>query len=122
MPVLITLANPQPGLSRHAAGFHFSDPRKGSALAKIITSITGEAALTFDDVLLQPARSDVLPTEVDIRSRVTKDIALNLPILSSAMDTVTEHAMAIAMAQAGGLGRDPPQPRRRPSRPSRCGR
>ena len=73
-------------------------------MAKIVTSITGEAALTFDDVLLQPARSDVLPTDVDITSRVTKDIALNIPILSSAMDTVTEAAMAIAMAQAGGLG------------------
>jgi len=73
-------------------------------LAKIISSITGESALTFDDVLLQPARSDVLPTEVDIRSRVTKDIELNLPILSSAMDTVTEHGMAIALAQAGGMG------------------
>ncbi len=73
-------------------------------MAKIITTITGESALTFDDVLLQPARSDVLPTETDIRARVTRDIELNLPILSSAMDTVTEHAMAIAMAQAGGLG------------------
>jgi IMP dehydrogenase len=73
-------------------------------LAKIVSTITGEAALTFDDVLLQPARSDVLPTEVDIRTRVTRDIELNLPILSSAMDTVTEHTMAIALAQAGGLG------------------
>ncbi len=73
-------------------------------MAKIITSSTGDTALTFDDVLLQPARSDVLPTSVDIRSRVTKDIELNLPILSSAMDTVTEGTMAIAMAQAGGLG------------------
>jgi IMP dehydrogenase len=73
-------------------------------LAKIVTSITGEEALTFDDVLLQPARSDVLPTEVDIGTRVTRDIALNIPILSSAMDTVTEAGMAIAMAQAGGLG------------------
>jgi IMP dehydrogenase len=73
-------------------------------LAKIITSITGDAALTFDDVLLQPARSDILPTETDIRTRVTRDIELNIPIISSAMDTVTEAAMAIAMAQAGGLG------------------
>src|SRR5690606_20735980 len=78
--------------------------RKGQPLAKIVSSITGDAALTFDDVLLQPARSDVLPTEVDIRSRVTRDIELNLPILSSAMDTVTESRMAIAMAQAGGIG------------------
>ncbi len=73
-------------------------------MAKIITSITGDSALTFDDVLLQPARSDVLPTDVDIRTRVTKDISLNIPILSSAMDTVTESRMAIAMAQAGGMG------------------
>jgi IMP dehydrogenase/GMP reductase len=73
-------------------------------LAKIITTITGDAALTFDDVLLQPARSDILPTETDISTYVTKDIALNLPILSSAMDTVTEANMAIAMAQAGGMG------------------
>jgi IMP dehydrogenase len=73
-------------------------------LAKIITTITGDTALTFDDVLLQPARSDILPTETDIRTFVTKDIELNLPILSSAMDTVTESNMAIAMAQAGGMG------------------
>ncbi len=73
-------------------------------MAKIITSITGESALTFDDVLLQPAASDVLPTDVEIRTRVTKDIFLNIPILSSAMDTVTESRMAIAMAQAGGMG------------------
>jgi IMP dehydrogenase len=73
-------------------------------LAKIITTITGDAALTFDDVLLQPARSDILPTQTDISTYVTRDIALNLPILSSAMDTVTESAMAIAMAQAGGMG------------------
>lgn len=73
-------------------------------MAKIISSITGDAALTFDDVLLQPARSEVLPADTDIRTRVTKDIALNLPILSSAMDTVTESAMAIALAQAGGMG------------------
>lgn len=61
-------------------------------------------ALTFDDVLLQPGLSDVLPSEVDIRSRITPAIALNIPIVASAMDTVTEAKMAIAMAQAGGIG------------------
>jgi IMP dehydrogenase len=61
-------------------------------------------ALTFDDVLLQPGASSVLPREVDISSLVTADLRLNLPILSSAMDTVTESETAIAMARAGGLG------------------
>ena len=61
-------------------------------------------ALTFDDVLIRPGLSEVLPAEVDIRSRVTRAIPLNIPILASAMDTVTEAAMAIAMAQAGGIG------------------
>ena len=60
--------------------------------------------LTFDDVLLQPAQSSVLPSQADTRSRVTREIALNIPILSSAMDTVTEADMAIVMAQLGGLG------------------
>jgi IMP dehydrogenase len=60
--------------------------------------------LTFDDVLLQPGLSDVLPSEADIRTFVTREISLNIPIMASAMDTVTEAAMAIAMAQAGGLG------------------
>ncbi|HEY5966102.1 MAG TPA: IMP dehydrogenase [Xanthobacteraceae bacterium] len=61
-------------------------------------------AFTFDDVLLKPGLSDVLPSDVDIRSRITRSIALNLPIVASAMDTVTESKMAIAMAQAGGIG------------------
>ncbi|MCA1999788.1 MAG: IMP dehydrogenase [Hyphomicrobiales bacterium] len=61
-------------------------------------------ALTFDDVLMRPGHSEVLPAETDLRSRVTKSISVNLPILSSAMDTVTEARLAIAMAQAGGLG------------------
>jgi IMP dehydrogenase len=61
-------------------------------------------ALTFDDVLLKPGLSDTLPSEVDIRSRITRSISLNIPIVASAMDTVTEVQMAIAMAQAGGIG------------------
>jgi IMP dehydrogenase len=60
--------------------------------------------LTFDDVLLRPGRSEVLPGDTDIRTRLTRSIALNLPIIASAMDTVTEARMAIAMAQNGGLG------------------
>ena len=60
--------------------------------------------LTFDDVLLQPAESSVLPSQADTSSRVTREISLNIPILSSAMDTVTEADMAIVMAQLGGLG------------------
>jgi IMP dehydrogenase len=60
--------------------------------------------LTFDDVLIRPGLSDVTPSEVDVRSRVTRSISLNIPILASAMDTVTEAHMAIAMAQAGGIG------------------
>tara|TARA_B100000686_G_scaffold69064_1_gene74875 strand:+ start:834 stop:2297 length:1464 start_codon:yes stop_codon:yes gene_type:complete len=61
-------------------------------------------ALTFDDVLLMPAESAVLPAEVDISSRFTDSIQLNIPLISAAMDTVTESEMAIAMAQAGGIG------------------
>src|SRR5262249_57527699 len=60
-------------------------------------------ALTFDDVLLKPGLSELLPSDADIRSRITRDIPLNIPIVASAMDTVTEAKMAIAMAQAGGL-------------------
>ena len=61
-------------------------------------------ALTFDDVLLVPAQSSVMPSAADTRTKVTKSIDLNIPLLSSAMDTVTEAKMAIAMAQAGGMG------------------
>jgi IMP dehydrogenase len=60
--------------------------------------------LTFDDVLLVPAYSQILPREVDISTRLTKDITLNVPMLSAAMDTVTEASLAIALAREGGIG------------------
>src|SRR5438552_2760414 len=61
-------------------------------------------ALTFDDVLLVPAKSDILPNAVNLKTRLTKNIELNIPIMSAAMDTVTESRLAIALAQEGGIG------------------
>lgn len=63
-----------------------------------------ELALTFDDVLLLPGDSDVLPNDVELKTKLTRDITLNIPLLSAAMDTVTESRLAIALAQEGGLG------------------
>ncbi|MBC7158552.1 MAG: IMP dehydrogenase [Porphyrobacter sp.] len=63
-----------------------------------------ETGLTFDDVLLRPGESDILPSQASPRTRLTRDIALNIPVLSAAMDTVTEAEMAIVMAQLGGIG------------------
>lgn len=63
-----------------------------------------ETALTFDDILLVPAHSDVLPRDVSLKSQLTQNIEINIPILSAAMDTVTESALAIALAQEGGIG------------------
>ena len=63
-----------------------------------------EEALTFDDVLLVPAHSTVMPKDVSLKTKVTRDIALNIPLLSAAMDTVTESRLAISLAQEGGLG------------------
>src|SRR5438128_12332711 len=60
--------------------------------------------ITFDDVLLEPAYSDVVPREVDVRTRLTRNIRLNIPVVSSPMDTVTESDLAIALAQEGGIG------------------
>jgi IMP dehydrogenase len=68
------------------------------------TGFATDEALTFDDVLLEPAYSDVLPGEADVRTRVSRRIELGVPLISAAMDTVTESAMAIAIAQHGGLG------------------
>ena len=59
---------------------------------------------TFDDVLLIPSSSSILPRETSLHSRISRNISLNIPLVSAAMDTVTESAMAIAMARAGGLG------------------
>jgi IMP dehydrogenase len=73
-------------------------------MARIIETITGAHALTFDDVLLQPGHSEVMPGQTDVSTKIAHDIELNLPILSAAMDTVTEARLAIAMAQAGGIG------------------
>ena len=60
--------------------------------------------LTFDDVLLEPGPSEIMPADADVSTRLTRDIKLNIPLTSSAMDTVTESRLAIAMAQSGGLG------------------
>ncbi|MBN2238088.1 MAG: IMP dehydrogenase, partial [Bacteroidales bacterium] len=65
--------------------------------------IIGEG-LTYDDVLLVPAYSEVLPREVDVKTKFTRNIGLNIPVISAAMDTVTESKMAIALAQEGGIG------------------
>ena len=63
-----------------------------------------DAAYTFDDVLLQPAHSTFGPADANVNTFITKDIKLNIPLLSAAMDTVTEHSLAITMAQLGGIG------------------
>jgi len=73
-------------------------------MASIIEASTGGDALTFDDVLLLPGASRVVPAEANVKTRLTRSIDLNLPIISAAMDTVTEWRLAIAMAQAGGIG------------------
>ena len=68
------------------------------------SSLTIREALTFDDVLLEPAHSEILPANTDITGQISRNISLKLPLISAAMDTVTEHRLAIAMAQLGGIG------------------
>src|SRR5882724_11571924 len=85
-------------LSLHMARIISPDSKKNPQ-----TKFFGEG-LTFDDVLLLPAFSQVLPRETDIRSNLTKKITLNIPMLSAAMDTVTEATLAIALAREGGIG------------------
>src|SRR5437016_8519992 len=86
-------------LSLHMATINGSPQSKSPKSSKFF----GEG-LTFDDVLLVPACSHVLPREADIRTQLTKNIQLNIPMLSAAMDTVTEANLAIALAREGGLG------------------
>ena len=69
-----------------------------------MATILPDDGLTFDDLLLVPQKSDVLPNAVDVSSRLTDRITLQVPLLSAAMDTVTEHKLAIALAQMGGIG------------------
>src|SRR6478672_8786111 len=73
-------------------------------MARFMESSVGHEALAFDDVLIAPAHSTVLPADADVATRLTRAVSLNLPIISAAMDTVTEARLAIAMAQAGGIG------------------
>jgi IMP dehydrogenase len=83
-----------------APGAKVEEPRKGSPQARVGAGL----ALTFDDVLLQPGYSEVHPRDVETTTLLTREIALNVPIVSAAMDTVTESALAIAIAQEGGIG------------------
>ena len=73
-------------------------------MVNIVMSRIVKEALTFDDVLLVPAHSTVLPNTADISTQLTQTIKLNIPMLSAAMDTVTESDLAIALAQEGGIG------------------
>src|SRR5271157_4152424 len=94
---------PDADLDEAAAARRFAPPYVIMGGITMIQDVLSEG-LTFDDVLLEPARSEVLPAEVDTRTRLTRQIALNIPVVSAAMDTVTESHLAIALAQQGGIG------------------
>src|ERR1700726_4525130 len=92
---------------RRGAGLAVPPPlNNGSTRSpnRVVGAMDIRQALTFDDVMLVPAASSILPGDTDTRSRITREIELGIPLVSAAMDTVTEGALAIAMAQAGGLG------------------
>ena len=84
-----------------------------------MTNMQINKALTFDDVLLVPGASNVLPADANTQTKITAKISLNIPLISAAMDTVTDAAMAMAMAQAGGMGivhrNCPPETQAKPS-------
>ncbi len=90
-------------LDVHSASSQRPDPAT-VAPAPAAAALAPELGLTYDDVLLQPGETDVIPSEVDTTSRLTRELSLRVPIISAAMDTVTESRMAIAMARNGGLG------------------
>src|SRR5450432_650424 len=90
--VLFTRANPSPNFPHRLRSVRSRRFRRirSFGMASFVESATGREALTFDDVLLRPGHSEVLPSEADLRTKITRDLELNLPILSAAMDTVTE--------------------------------
>ena len=91
-------------MSRHQTESSDAQSRNASLATKVASHMDIPLGLTFDDVLLRPAASEIVPSQADTGTQLTKSIRLNIPVLSSAMDTVTEARMAIVMAQMGGIG------------------